>query len=391
MELQKEAAERYGYILAASNSSRNGPGGQQIEAADAMLKDASTRLALDRRRIYFSGFSGGARVAAMLALRCQCAAGVLLSGAGFPIGIEPKPGSTFAVFSAVGIFDFNYAEVIPLQEKLKQAGYAHWLRIFDGRHEWAPAEVMQEALAWFMVQAQKSGSAPRDDAFLGAQFAGNVARANSMEKSGDLFNAWRENVQISASFDGLLDVAAIRRKVDALSKEKSVQEGAKRERGELEEQARLTAGISRVLNSPVENSEDSSENTSRTEDQVRRLRSNTEAEKHPDRLRVYRRALGGVFVDALESGAHFLDIKDYPSAIRSFRCATVAVPEFAGPWKNLAIAYALDGKKKETFAALRHTRDLGKDPSGFADWAAKEPAFERWRSLPEFQACLNSH
>jgi tetratricopeptide (TPR) repeat protein len=351
----------------------------------------ASRFPIDERRIYFAGFSGGARVAAMLAVSCQCTAGVLLNGAGFLSGTEPPRGSTFAVFSAVGDFDFNYAELIPLQDKLSQAGYPHWLRVFDGRHQWAPPEVMQEALAWFAVQAQKSHIAPRVGAFLNAQFAKEVARADSLEQAGDLFNAWRQNVQVAATFDGLEDVAAVRAKVDSLEKEKSVREGAKRERGEFDEQGRLTSAISDGLYSPMESSTTISEHTRTLVDQVRQLRSCTETEKRPERLRIYRRAVAAVFIDSLESGSHFLEMKDYPSAICSFRCATEAVPEFEGAWRNLAVAYSLADRKKETLATLRRARDVGKDPAAFTDWALKEPALDRWRSVPEFLALLNLH
>jgi hypothetical protein len=35
----------------------------------------------------------------------------------------------------MGTFDFNYPEVIPLEDKLGQAGYHTWLRIFEGAHQ----------------------------------------------------------------------------------------------------------------------------------------------------------------------------------------------------------------------------------------------------------------
>jgi len=62
----KDAAERYGYIVLGSNNSRNGPWKPESEAADAMLQDAQKRFAVDLKRIYFAGFSGGARVARSL-------------------------------------------------------------------------------------------------------------------------------------------------------------------------------------------------------------------------------------------------------------------------------------------------------------------------------------
>ena len=68
LQLQKAAAERYGFILAASNNSRNGPWKPQFEAAQAMVQDTHEELSIDDRRMYLAGFSGGARVAAQIAL-----------------------------------------------------------------------------------------------------------------------------------------------------------------------------------------------------------------------------------------------------------------------------------------------------------------------------------
>src|SRR5215510_5744025 len=117
----EHAAELHGFIVAASNNSRNGPWAPQFEAAQAIVNDTQQRFSVDMKRIYFAGFSGGARVSAQLALLCKCAAGVLLSGAGFPHNSPPSPGANFVVFSAVGNVDFNYSEVVPLQDQLEKA------------------------------------------------------------------------------------------------------------------------------------------------------------------------------------------------------------------------------------------------------------------------------
>ena len=117
VELMKDAAERYGYIVVSSNNSRNGAWKPQIDAAQAISDDTHTRFIIDDRRVYFAGFSGGARVASRIAQQCKCAAGVLLSGAGFSIGASPSRDAVFAVFATVGDLDFNYAEVTPTRRK----------------------------------------------------------------------------------------------------------------------------------------------------------------------------------------------------------------------------------------------------------------------------------
>ncbi|HEX8290578.1 MAG TPA: hypothetical protein VF570_02405, partial [Pyrinomonadaceae bacterium] len=73
-----EAAERFGWVVAGSNNSRNGPVKASLDAAAAMAEDAEARLSLDRGRVYTAGFSGGARQAVLLDFLCRhCLAGVI--------------------------------------------------------------------------------------------------------------------------------------------------------------------------------------------------------------------------------------------------------------------------------------------------------------------------
>lgn len=390
LEVQKDAAERNGYILAASNNSRNGPWKPEVEAADAMVTDTQTRFSIDEHRIYFAGFSGGARVASQLAMQCKCAAGVLLSGAGFPTGKTPERDSSFAVFSAVGNVDFNYIELISLQEALEKAGAPHWLRIFDGPHEWAPAAVMEEALPWFRLQAMKTQREPRDAQFVEAQFAKAKAHAESLESSGDALNAWREYLQIAATYDSLLDVGSIRAKADAMGKDKAVRDGAKRERTDFDEQARLEAAISNSLSIPPGGDPSTSESDQALQNRVLMLRTEAEKQKREDRARVYKRALSGVFVEAMESGEDALQQKNYAMAIRTFLCAAQARPDSQWALRDLAVAQAQAGKRKDAITTLRHARELFRDKSSFDNWLKTESSFDRIRSTPEFDQLLKS-
>lgn len=169
VELLKDAAERHGYIVAGSNNSRNRSWPIEAEAARAMLLDTQERFTLDRHRVYLAGFSGGARVAASIAQMCRCAAGVLSNGAGFRPDASTTSGTRFAVFATVGTIDFNYAEVVQLDDQLEKLGYSHFLRRFDGPHQWAPEDAMEEAFAWFRLEAMQNGLAARDASFVATQ------------------------------------------------------------------------------------------------------------------------------------------------------------------------------------------------------------------------------
>src|SRR6185295_17534897 len=66
-EVFREAAERFGWIVAASENSRNGPWEPTLRAVNAMWPALLGGYAVDERRIYTSGHSGGATVAWLLA------------------------------------------------------------------------------------------------------------------------------------------------------------------------------------------------------------------------------------------------------------------------------------------------------------------------------------
>jgi dienelactone hydrolase len=388
LELQKNAAEQLGYVLAASNNSRNGPWKPRLEATDELLNDVRARLSIDTRRVYFAGFSGGARVSSQIALLCKCAAGVLLSGAGFSRGQSPRADTSFPVFSAIGTLDFNYSEMIPLQDSLRKAGYPYWLRIFEGTHQWPPSEVMEEALAWFRIQAMKTLREPRDQSFIEFQFSKALARASAFVQSGDLLDAWREYLQIAATYDTLVDVSSIHEKAETIGKEKAVRDAAKRERNQFEEQVRLSDDITTHLASLPEHDENQLESDRELQEQISRLRRNADQEKHPEKAVVYKRALAGVFVGAMESGNAFLDEKKFDLAIRAYDVASQARPDSEWAWEQLAIARALAGQRKEAISALRRARDLAADKTAFEEWLKREHGFDRLRPSPEFQSLL---
>jgi poly(3-hydroxybutyrate) depolymerase len=388
VELMKDAAERYGYIVAGSNNSRNGAWKPEADAAQAMFQDTHARLAIDNNRVYFAGFSGGARLASSLAQRCNCAAGVLLNGAGFSPSSPPAAGATFSVFAAVGTFDFNYSEVVDLDAKLGSLRYSHALQRFDGPHQWAPANVMDEALAWFRLISMKEGHEVRDMDFVKAQASEVEKRAKSLELAGDPYGAYKEYRQAAETFDGLGEALAFRERAVAMEKEKAVRDGAKREQQDFEEQSRLGANISAGLAALRQDAPHRADTRSDIERQIFELRSRSEHEKNPQKLRVAKRALAGIFVEAMETGQERLDAKDISHARTYFEMAANADPDSVWALGQVAVARVCDGDRRGALEALRRAKEKSKDPLGFSEWLNEEPAFAKLRDTAEFRALL---
>jgi dienelactone hydrolase len=391
-ELMKDAAERYGYIVAGSNNSHNGPWKVGVEATQAMIQDTRARLSLDDKRIYFAGFSGGARLALVLAQQCKCVTGVFMNSAGLGAGPPPAPDAAFAVFATAGLTDFNYSEVVNMDAKLEALYYAHAFRAFDGSHYWAPASVMDEAFAWFRLMAMKDGREPRDIAFVKEQASEAEKRAKSIEAAGDLYGSWKEYRQDANTFAGFGDGADEAKEFSgcaaALEKEKVVRDGAKREQQDFEEQAHLTADISGGLATLRRDSAGGSDLRTNLEQQISGLRIRAEHEKNPRKVRVIQRALGSIFIQAMEQGDNLYEAKDFSHARIFYELGADAEPGSSWGWRVVAAARAMTGDRKGALEAIRLAKEKSKDPAEFSTWLKEELAFAKIRDTPDFRALL---
>lgn len=141
------AAREMGWIVAASNNSRNGPYSDIYAAQDALIRDTEARLSLHPHLRYATGFSGGARAALALAFRYpQRIAGVLAIGAGYPWDTGLEPGNDRLVVELqVGEHDSNYDADIPVTVSwLWYYGVLNWVVTYDAGHVWPPQPMVLE-------------------------------------------------------------------------------------------------------------------------------------------------------------------------------------------------------------------------------------------------------
>lgn len=223
VEKYAAAAEQYGYIVAGSNNSRNGPWGPSRAAILAMPADVGRRLAIDPKRVYVTGMSGGSRVALEVALAKNDVAGAIASSAGYPDS-QPRSRLSFPIFSTAGTEDFNYLEMRLLDRKLTTP---HYLAVFEGGHTLPPDAVALEAIEWLEVQAMKAGRRARDEALLDRLLDKRrkaIAASNSDVTAVHLLEAF------VADFQGLRDVSAESARLKALTKRPDVRKALDRER-----------------------------------------------------------------------------------------------------------------------------------------------------------------
>jgi hypothetical protein len=379
-EVVRSAAEKFGYIVAASNNSKNGPMGGSKEAAIAMWEDTQLRLPVDTSRRYTTGLSGGSRVAASVALSCgDCVAGVIADAAGFPAGAMPPRHMKFAYFAAVGDADFNFAEFVRLRRELDTTDTRYRIRVFEGSHGWAPAEVWMEALNWMDIQAMASGHLPRDDARIKETLDATLARARVFESTNDWPAAFREYQSAVRDFSGLADVGAAKAKLAELEKDKAVKAAEKQEAAEVEEQRRLVQKPSAQMQK-LATGELGPGGFSELLAVISELKS--KSERAGSKNLVLRRALSELVVQAYDSGQTSLQKKDYDAALAYFHVAAAGSTKPGFAHFQRARTYALSSHQKEMLAELRLALSGGyHEPS-----ALDGDEFQLYREEGDFQA-----
>jgi len=224
LETFRAAAEEYGWIVASSYNSRSDTKDDpNTPAIQAMWNDTHATLAIDPKRTYVGGFSGGARAAVALAFQApRSIAGVFGCGAGFPDQKRPLSNPPLAYFGTAGDRDFNYYEMRALDADLDRARSPHRIAFFDGGHDWPPPAVAERGVVWMEVAAMKSGARAADSNLAARLLASDLVEADALASAGRRPEASIRYAQAAEDYRGLADVEAAARKAEALGAEADV-------------------------------------------------------------------------------------------------------------------------------------------------------------------------
>ena len=387
VERFRDAAERYGFIVAGSNNSRNGPMTVSIDAINAMHADLRARFGLDARRSYLTGFSGGARAAATvgLALKGQ-AAGVIGFGAGFPDGVEPSASVPFVFFGAAGTDDFNYPELRQLDQALERAGITHRLEVFAGGHEWPPAAVCTRAVEWMEIQAMKSGRRPRDAALIEQILSRTMADAADHERAGRLLEAYWLYAALAKDFAGLRDVSASADRARQLEQSREVRQGLTDLKTSVEKQAALDARLDELARAAGANAGDDRA-VGDLLVAVGDVAKRADQDGRPAERMATRRVMVRWWSRFGEAASAAIAHGNFAQAAVCYRAMARLRPENPSVEYNLACVCARNGDRREAIDALR--RAVAK---GFSDrnLLLNDPDLESLRGQPAFRSILDS-
>jgi predicted esterase len=355
-------AERFGFVVASSNNSMSDAAMEpNFLALRAMWSDTHARLALDDRRVYAAGYSGTVRAACTLAFAAPgTIAGIIGAGAGFPFDRPPAKDTPFLFYGTVGDEDFNYQELLDLDRQLTTLGLPHHVEVFEGTHDWPPAELAARALGWMELQAMRAGTRPKRPELVEALWREETRRAGALETSGQVWRAHRAWKAVAADFAGLRDTAEATQKAteiensEALRRDLAAREiREKNDKAYLEEAKFYMAAVN-PSGEPVTPAQVVAAL------KVHELKRKAQAAEDPEERLSAKRLLNTI---AGQTASYlpqsFAERGQWDRVIFVLSIATEINPENPFIWYNRAAAYAHKKDRKRALADLRRAVEAG--------------------------------
>lgn len=385
VELYKEAAEKYGYIVVGSHNSRNGLGGELRQILNTLWQDTHERLAINEKRVYLTGMSGGARVALSLARSIpDQVAGVIACAAGGPTEVQARKDLPYAVIGIAGHEDFNLLELKQLTEALTKAGAVNRLVTFAGGHSWPPVEVATQAVGWLELQAMKTGRRPQDANWLAAWQSQQLAEAGAAEADQRWLVALKIYEALAQDVQGLADVTAFANRAKELRAKKQVKDSLKQEKlaDELQQQE---SNSFFNWHKQLKPSDANSFIFGMLQATVRVMRKRSlVSEESPERT-ASRRVLNllGIFLN--EENSRLRANNRYREMTMNALLLVEARPDHPQAYFNLARAQALSGSKKQALESLQQAVAHGLND---AQQIRNNPDLESLRAEPAYKQLL---
>lgn len=150
IERYKGLAEGYGINLIGSNQSKNGTSFDQTRPiAKALISKILNDFPGKKKQIYFSGFSGGAKVAIDAGMAESNVKAVLYSGAPWEAETVTKP-----IFGFAGKGDLNYADLLAFDQSISSL-VPHFLVEWEGKHTWPDSATFENAMVWISIRENR--------------------------------------------------------------------------------------------------------------------------------------------------------------------------------------------------------------------------------------------
>lgn len=353
------SAEKYNYILVCSNTTKNGPYESNFRIVNHLFSYIFSIFSIDERRIYVSGFSGGARLATAIAVSSASIQGVIGCGAGFGgLPYIPTVESKFSYVGLVGNRDMNYQEMKKIKNWLTTQPIAGEIFVFEDDHRWPQPEQLLRAINWLELQAYEKGIILKEDIDIKAIFLDNLKVADTLEKKNNIYLAVEEYERIIRNYAPYFELDSLVSRIKELKKLKNYKKEFKdQERiASLEDTLRLK--FQEKFSTEVESTK-GKDNFKWWQKEIGKLEG-----KYVNSEQIHYQNLGirlrqSLFAMAYESSNGYIQNKEFNKALYCDQLLIVLQPKSQYTQFRVAQSYARVNNMKKLLEHLEQALQLG--------------------------------
>jgi len=222
----KKDAEEQGYILAASNNTRDSLStSQNILVFNRMHEVMLSFFSIDKNRVYTAGFSKGARLASAIPVFIKNIKGVISCGAGIHnIEFANNQKNLYHFIGIVGKEDYKYPEMLKLNRSLNLLKFPNKLLAFNGGEAWPSEIYIKEALQILNLSSMAKGFVPKDSIYIQNAYNKDIRQLKALKEAYKLLDLENAINKAIAIYKPHLSVDSLVNERKALQKQKLYKE-----------------------------------------------------------------------------------------------------------------------------------------------------------------------
>ncbi|MFH0866916.1 MAG: hypothetical protein V1904_12025 [Bacteroidota bacterium] len=369
-------AEKFGYILIGSNNSKNGLSMNMIKIIfDTLYSDSHRKFSIDDMAVYAAGFSGGSRVASNLAtygkIKSVIGCGAAMSST------DANSANKFGYFGIVGNEDFNLTEMLAIKDVLDKTATPHCFTIFNGKHEWPPDSVMQQAFLWTDIQAMKKKIKDADYS-IADTFYYKWTKEFEQIKTTDQYDAYLLCEKIISFFDGIKDVTTFKTILEELKKNATVITAIEKQKIISVKESLLRAEYTVAMND---------KDTTWWKQQVAMINQQIKKASEKSTAQMYKRILNYLSLVAYMNASSTIKANNFDTAFKYVEIYSLVDPGNPEHAYLKASLLMKKGKLSDALASLENAAQLGFAES---DRLERDTVMDRLRSLEKYSEILDS-
>jgi len=207
----QRAAEKYGYILAASNNIYDTISlSENMFTVKRLMNRVGSLFPIDKDRVYTAGYKTSGRFANLVPLFIKDVAGVISVSSSLANVELLSKKNPFHFIGITGRNNFNYTDLRNDEKLLNALKFPNNLLIYDEDDTSAPSLFLEEAFWRFDLAAMAKGNLDKDSSAIENAYQKSIARIRELQKDKKMLLAERSMLEVLTSYRTLRTMDSLR-------------------------------------------------------------------------------------------------------------------------------------------------------------------------------------